>query len=483
MRSLKRAEIRLDAHRQDLLNACVQVVEVMLIGIKADGTVMLANRRACEVLGWPESEILGRNWFDRFLPEEARQGAKEVFGRLMAGELQGAERYENPVLTRSGERRLVAWRNASLRDGEGRLIATLSSGTDVTDERRMEGQVRLLLSAIEQSPSLALLTDAQGRIEYVNPKFTLVTGYALEEIRGRQPSLLKSGRTPREVYRQLWTTIRAGREWRGEFLNRKKNGEYYWGETVIAPVRDAEGVTTHFLELMEDITERRRLERAVVSVSEEERRWIGQELHDVLGQQLTGITLLSKALENRLEADGHPGKTDLSNIRELATTALSEVRDLSQGLYPVEVERHGLLAALRQLVENQERLFRVPCRLEGAEPEQPLDQFTRMNLFRIAQEAVNNAVKYADASRILLRVRHEEDALVLEVEDDGRGIPEKPSSQRGMGLRIMRYRATMIGGNLDIHSKPGQGTRIVCTVHWPDAQETAQDAGGRTERQ
>lgn len=474
---MDRAEIRLDALRQDLLNACVQVAEVMLVGLDARGEVVLANRRACEVLDRGEPEILGRNWFDSFLPGDAREPARAVFRRLMDGELDGAGPHENPVLTRSGERRLVAWRNTLLRDSKGRIVATLSSGTDVTEERRMERQVRLLLRAIEQSPALALLTDAEGRIEYVNPKFTQVTGYTLDEIRGKNPNVLKSGRTPREVYRQLWIAIRAGKEWRGEFLNRRKNGEYYWGETVISPVRDAEGVTTHFLELMEDITERRRLERAVVSVSEEERRWIGQELHDVLGQQLTAITLLSKALENRLGAEGHPGEGDLSNIRELATTALSGVRDLAQGLYPVEVERSGLAAALRQLAENQNRLFHVACDFEGEEPDRPFDPFTWMNLFRIAQEAVNNAVKHAGASRIILRMRHGEETLVLEVEDDGRGLPANPPSQTGMGLRIMRYRASMIGANLEIESEPRRGTRIVCTVHWPDEEEPAQGSG------
>lgn len=129
--------------------------------------------------------------------------------------------------------------------------------------RQAEETLRKFARGIEQSPACVVITDVEGRIEYVNPKFTELTGYSLEEVRGQNPSILKSGHTPPEEYRQLWETILAGREWRGEFLNRKKNGELYWEWASISPVTTSEGVITHFIAVKEDITARKRVEEAL----------------------------------------------------------------------------------------------------------------------------------------------------------------------------------------------------------------------------
>ncbi len=134
---------------------------------------------------------------------------------------------------------------------------------DITERRRGEEDVRKLSRAVEQSPSIITITDAEGNIEYVNPKFTQVTGYAFEEVIGKNPRILKSGETPPEEYKRLWAAITSGREWRGEFHNKKKNGELYWASASILPIRDREGLITHFLGVEEDITERRRAEEAL----------------------------------------------------------------------------------------------------------------------------------------------------------------------------------------------------------------------------
>jgi PAS domain S-box-containing protein len=131
---------------------------------------------------------------------------------------------------------------------------------DVTERKRAEEQIRKLSSAVEQSPVSVLITNPQGVIEYVNPKFTKMTGYTLEEVNGQNPRFLKGDKTSAEEYRQLWGTIIQGREWRGEFHNRKKNGEFYWESCSISPIVDAAGQITHFLAVKEDTTERKHLE-------------------------------------------------------------------------------------------------------------------------------------------------------------------------------------------------------------------------------
>ncbi|MDA8216406.1 MAG: PAS domain S-box protein, partial [Dehalococcoidales bacterium] len=141
------------------------------------------------------------------------------------------------------------------------LAANKGLEAEVAERRAAELQLRRLWLAVEQSPATVVITDTEGRIEYVNPKFVQLTGYSAEEAIGQNPRILQSGKTPREVYQDLWRTILAGREWRGEFLNKKKNGELYWEAASISPVQDAEGTITNFVAVKEDITERKRAEQ------------------------------------------------------------------------------------------------------------------------------------------------------------------------------------------------------------------------------
>jgi len=141
--------------------------------------------------------------------------------------------------------------------------ANLVLRKEIDERKRVEGELRKLSRAVEQSPSLIMITDTAGNIEYVNPKFAQVTGYTLEEVVGQNPRILKSGETPAEEYQQLWNTILSGREWRGEFHNKKKNGELYWESASISPITDAEGQGTHFIAVVEDITERKRAEESL----------------------------------------------------------------------------------------------------------------------------------------------------------------------------------------------------------------------------
>jgi two-component system, NtrC family, sensor kinase len=139
----------------------------------------------------------------------------------------------------------------------------LSVLKQINKRKKAEEQIRKLTQAVEQSPVTVLITDTYGNIEYTNPKFTQLTGYTSEEVYLHNPRILKSGRTPSAVYKELWETIKSGKEWRGKFCNKKKNGELYWEFAVISPVKNLEGVTTHFIAVKEDITERKCTEEAL----------------------------------------------------------------------------------------------------------------------------------------------------------------------------------------------------------------------------
>jgi PAS domain S-box-containing protein len=153
---------------------------------------------------------------------------------------------------------------------EGRVIRIVGATTDITDSKLAEEALRKLSRAVEQSPATVVITDLKGNIEYINPKFTELTGYTSEEAIGQNPRILKSDDIPPEDYKRLWDTITSGGEWRGEFHNKKKNGELYWEYASISPIRDASGTITHFLAVKEDITERKRAEE---SLRESEERY------------------------------------------------------------------------------------------------------------------------------------------------------------------------------------------------------------------
>ncbi|MBI4549662.1 MAG: EAL domain-containing protein [Candidatus Omnitrophica bacterium] len=150
-------------------------------------------------------------------------------------------------------------------NGAGIMVGGMA--VDITDRVHSKEELIKLSIAVEQSPASIMITDTEGRIEYVNVKFTEVTGYTLDEVKGKKPSFLKTGETPLETYKQLWDTILDGREWRGEFRNRKKSGEHYWEQALIAPIRNTEGKVTHFLAIKEDITKRKWSEEALVHMA------------------------------------------------------------------------------------------------------------------------------------------------------------------------------------------------------------------------
>ncbi|MEZ5587108.1 MAG: PAS domain S-box protein [Sedimenticolaceae bacterium] len=232
------------------------------IMVDLQGSLTFCNHYLLDLTGWRRDEVLDSDWIERIVPREQQGRLRGAIERLQrAGEFP--DEFEGEVCTRQGLRRLIAWNNTPSRDARGRLVGLTAIGQDITERRRAEDQVRKLSQAVEQSPAIVVITDRAGLIEYVNPKFTELTGYSFEEVRGRNPRLLKSGETPPEEYRRLWEALTAGGEWRGEFHNCRKDGTMYWEAAVISALRDVDGQITHFLAVKEDITERKWLEQVV----------------------------------------------------------------------------------------------------------------------------------------------------------------------------------------------------------------------------
>ena len=217
------------------------------------------------------------------------------------------------------------------------------------------------------------------------------------------------------------------------------------------------------LALVRDVTDREMLEKEIVESSHRTQMRLGQDLHDGLGQHLTGISFLSKALERNLASQSRPEAAEAAEIGKLVLEALSQTRHLARGLFPVEVESSGLVPALRELTTNVEERCQVACCLECADHLAVNDPTLSMHLFRLVQEAINNAVKHGQARRVVVALQATNGRAVLSIADDGLGFPTDGSKSKGLGLRIMNFRAQKIGGTLDILPGENGGTVVSCS--------------------
>ncbi|MCC7373774.1 MAG: PAS domain S-box protein [Verrucomicrobiales bacterium] len=254
-RELAQAAVR---ERDEQYRKLVAASPDAILTIDVSGRVTLASVRAVQLLGIAsDASVEGRCVFD-WVASEDKERARALLGQVLN---RGALPRQEFVLVRDDGTSFDAEVSAApIESSEGTVRGLVLIARDVSERRRAAEWLRKLSRAVEQSPSSILITDPQGRIEYVNRKFVAVTGYTEPEVLGKYPSLLKSGETPRDVYREMWQTITGGKEWLGELCNRKKSGELFWELASVCPILDAEGRISHFLAIKEDITERRRLE-------------------------------------------------------------------------------------------------------------------------------------------------------------------------------------------------------------------------------
>ena len=250
------------------------------------------------------------------------------------------------VLAQFGELASLALENARLNEESQRELA---------ERKRAEEHLRKLSVAVEQNPASIVITDTSGTIEYVNPHFTGLTGYTFDEAVGRNPSMLKTGETSREEYTELWETILSGGEWRGEFHNRKKNGDLYWEQALIAPIRDNSYAITHFIAIKEDITERKQLEGQLRHAQKMDAigQLAGGIAHD-FNNILTAIVGYASIMQLKLSDDSPLKK----NAEQIVTTA-ERGASLTQGLLafsrkqasnPVAVDLNEIINRVHQLL-------------------------------------------------------------------------------------------------------------------------------------
>jgi signal transduction histidine kinase len=216
--------------------------------------------------------------------------------------------------------------------------------------------------------------------------------------------------------------------------------------------------------LRKQIDERQRLEKELLRISERERTRLGQDLHDSLCQHLTGTAMAGKVLANKLARQQLPEAQSAENVVRLIETAILQSRHLARGLSPLALHDGNLTEALREFAASTSELFGVSCRLESPAPAPSPDADTASQLYRIAQEAVSNAVKHGRADRIVITLTRAASGTLLKVEDNGVGLPQHPPRNGGMGLRIMSHRANRVGASFEVVRGDVGGTEVRCVL-------------------
>jgi PAS domain S-box-containing protein len=368
--------------------------------------------------------------------------------------------------------------------------------------RQSEEQFR---AAVEGAPNGMITVGRDGTILMTNSQMEIIFGYKREDLLGQPVEMLVPERFRGQHFRRLTEffanpmvrPMGAGRDLYGC----RKDGSEFPVEIGLNPIGTANDMQVlasitditerkriqddlvrarHELEirvqertaelaitnktLRSEMIERKRLEKSILDISEREKGRIAQDLHDGLGQHLTGVAFLSKVLERKLTEKSAPDASDAAKIARLVNQAINKTRELARGLLPVESGSKGLMSALQHLASEVEELFDIHCHFRLDQDVLIRDMDLATHLYRIAQEAVTNAIKHGQSRQIVIVLSHHRDKVLLSIQDDGVGFPGRLENKEGMGIRTMNYRANMIGGSLDIKKNPAGGTVVICTL-------------------
>lgn len=318
-----------------------------------------------------------------------------------------------------------------------------------------------------------VVTDARNNILRVNHSFTEITGYTNEDVIGKTPGMLHSGRHDEDFYRNMWQVLERDRFWSGEVWNRNKSGDIYPEWLTITAVLGTGGQVVNYVGIFSDISERKageaklsRLTAHIQTAREEEKTRIAREIHDDLGGTLTALKMDAYRLAGKLSgnAQSAPLLALVGSMTQLIDNAVGVTRRVISDLYPTIIDDLGLVAALEwqggQFHKRTGILCEVVCADDVAD-ERKLDKTPAINLFRIFQEALSNVSQHSGATRVNVEFLQNDDEIILSITDNGRGLPEKHViAQTSYGMRSMRERVAHLGGQIIFDRPPGGGLRV-----------------------
>ena len=432
-----------------------------------DGRITSWNSGAEQLYGYTEAEALALTIGD-LVPEDERAGREQLLRAVARGE--ELQSFEARGITKGG-RLLDVWSTITpLTDARGQPTEVAMTSRDITERKRSEvalaASERRLRAILDTAADGIVTIDEQGVIESFNPTAERMFGYSRDEAIGRNVKMLLP-----EPYRELSDAdlsryLEAGSFWNPgtsrEFVGQRRDSSTFPLELAVSELHD--GPHRSFTGLIRDISERKALQRELLSIAAEEQRRIGEDLHDSVGQKLTGLGMLAGSLASTL-SDHSPVEAKAADRIALGMKGvLEQIRGLSRGLLGVEVDPEGLSAALAELAETTSQESGVPCDFNCPTPVLVENNETATQLYRIAQEAVANALKHGSPRHVEISLHREDSQLVLSIRDNGKGIASDAWRARGMGLKIMQHRAALIGASLSVVPVKKAGSLVTCRL-------------------
>ena len=517
-----------DALRQerDRAQNYLDIAGVILVAIDAEQRTVLINKKGCEILRCKEDEIVGRNWFDVFIPERERDRVRTAYARLMAGEIGLTEYFENPVRTRTGEERIIAWRNTILRHETGKTIGTLSSGEDITERKRAEKQLQesqqMLQLVLDNVPQRIFWKDRDSVYLGGNKNFARDAGVEQpEDLGGKTDYDLPWKKEQADFYRQCDRRVMDTDmpEYHIIEPGLRADGTQIWVETNKVPLHDAAGNVAGILGTYEDITERKRseeelakyrghleelVERRTAELETSQERLRQAERLASVGTLAAGIAHqinnpvggILLAAQNAQEAKGRPsahGFLDkcLSDIVDNARRCGEIIKGILQFARPEEAEKSP--SDLNAIVQRCVRLTAAYVQERGGAVELELaDTLAEVSVSPLGMEQVfvnliRNAVQSrVSGVRVAIRTEQTPQSVRVIVQDGGLGMAEEQARRIfdpffttrrehggiGLGLSIVHGIITGHGGTIDVKSRPGCGTTF--TIDLPLAPAAAE---------
>jgi len=444
-----------------------------------------------EVFGHKPKEFYDNphKWFDVIHPED-KQPVMYLTEQITK---TGIYDYEHRIIKPDGNIRWIRLRAFPIKDKDNNIYRVASVAEDITDRKYWEEEITKLSKAVSQSPVIIMITDVNGNLEYVNPKFTQVTGYKFEEVIGKNPRFLRGGYRSEEEYKKLWDIVLSGKEWQGEFLNKKKNGDLYWVSSSISPIIDDQGKATHFIAIAEDITDRKFNEGQLILAKESAEKsdrlkseFLAQMSHEIrtpLNNILTYTSLLQEELEDKLP-DGLESTFYVirSSAQRLIRTIdlilnLSKVQtgNFETNFEKVDLDKDILVDIVLEFYSRVKEKG-LEINYENLDVNEPIfgDHYSIGQIF---VNLVDNAIKYTNSGNIKIKLyQNGIDKICVDVTDTGIGISEnflpsifEPFTQEyysstrdyegtGLGLALVQKYAELNNASIEIKSVKDKGT-------------------------
>jgi PAS domain S-box-containing protein len=434
-----------------------------------DGRWLQFNPAMCRITGYPAEELAELRINDVIHPDDLGVDLAHL-ADLSAGR---ADSYtmDKRYVRRDGSLAWVSLARSVVRDANGGPLYYVSVIEDVSDRRRAEqaardGEARMR-AVVDTAVDAIITIDTGGLIESANPAACALFGYALSELVGRNVSLLMpepyAGEHDGYVRNYLLTGLAKIMGIGRDVTGLRRDGTVFPAHLGVSTF--TVGGRQMFAGVLRDLTEQRRLEREIIEIGAEEQRRIGQDLHDGLCQELTGVSFALEVLGQKLANRLAPETGSIRKVAELVDQSIGHARTLAHGLQPVTLDASGLTSALRDLAAKVEDTDHVSCMFVCDSDVLVHDNVVATHVFRIAQEAIGNAIKHGKARTIVLDLSAADGCLRLTVSDDGVGLGAATSGDgNGIGLQTMAYRARVVGGQVEVRGGEKGGTVVSCAV-------------------